>query len=223
MCSSDLNLAAAFVGLFAVLAAGALLTPLATVGLMTALDRAIGRFLGLPVVIAVRGVSASLSRTGIATAALAVAIATVNGVGLMIGSFRESLSAWLETTLTADIYVTVDPTTPLVLDSATLGALRSISGVAGVSLARSTVLPTRIGEIAIRALEPGPRGFGLTIVNGDRGVALTALKEGRGVVASERLMFARQLSVGAELELPGASGPQRLPIVGAYRDRKSHV
>ena len=136
----------------------------------------------------------------------------------MIGSFRESLSAWLETTLTADIYVTVDPTTPLVLDSATLGALRSISGVAGVSLARSTVLPTRIGEIAIRALEPGPRGFGLTIVNGDRGVALTALKEGRGVVASERLMFARQLSVGAELELPGASGPQRLPIVGAYRD-----
>ena len=99
------ELYAAFAGLFGVLAAGALLTPLATVALMSALDRVLARRAGIPVTLAVRGVSASLSRTGVATAALAVAVATVNGVGLMIASFRASLDDWLQTTLTADIYV----------------------------------------------------------------------------------------------------------------------
>ena len=75
---------AAFAALFGVLAAGALLTPLATVALMSAIDGLLGRRGGIPVTLAVRGVSASLSRTGVATAALAVAVATVNGVGLMI-------------------------------------------------------------------------------------------------------------------------------------------
>ncbi len=103
------DLVAAFASLFGVLAAGALLTPIATTALMGMLDRTVGRVLGLPVVMAIRGVSASLSRTGVATAALAVAVATVNGVGLMIGSFRTSLSSWLDTTLTADLYVSSDP------------------------------------------------------------------------------------------------------------------
>ena len=212
------NLVAAFGSLFTVLAAGALLTPLATVALMAALDRLLGRFLGLPAVIAIRGVAASLSRTGVATAALAVAIATVNGVGLMIGSFRTSLSSWLETTLTADLYVTADPATPLVADSDVLAMLQRVPGVAGVSLARALVVPTSVGEISVRAFRPGARGFGLTIVGGAPDAALAALGEGRGVVASERLMFARSLNVGDELTLPSPSGPQRLPIVGAYRD-----
>ncbi len=212
------NLVAAFGSLFTVLAAGALLTPLATVALMAAIDRLFGRFLGLPAVIAIRGVGASLSRTAVATAALAVAIATVNGVGLMIGSFRTSLSSWLETTLTADLYVTADPATPLVADSDVLAMLQRVPGVAGVSLARALVVPTSVGEIAVRAFRPGARGFGLTIVRGAPDAALVALAEGRGVVASERLMFARGLNVGDELTLPSPSGPQRLPIVGAYRD-----
>jgi putative ABC transport system permease protein len=172
----------------------------------------------LPAVIAIRGVSASLSRTGVATAALAVAIATVNGVGLMIGSFRTSLSSWLDTTLTADLYVTADPATPLVADSDVLARLERLPGVSGVSLARTLVVPTSVGEIGVRAFRPGARGFGLTIVGGAPDAALAALAEGRGIVASERLMFARGLDVGDELTLPSPSGPQRLPIVGAYRD-----
>jgi putative ABC transport system permease protein len=212
------NLVAAFGSLFAVLAAGALLTPLATVALMAGLDLALRRYLGLPAAIAIRGVASSLSRTGIATAALAVAIGTVNGVGLMIGSFRTSLSSWLETTLTADLYVTADPGTPLAADSATVAALARLPGVAGVSLTRALVVPTSAGEVAVRAFRPGARGFGLTIVSGAPDAALAALADGRGVVASERLMFARHLAVGEELTISTPSGQEHLPIVGAYRD-----
>jgi putative ABC transport system permease protein len=136
----------------------------------------------------------------------------------MIGSFRTSLSAWLDTTLTADLYVTADPAMPLAADADTFAALLRVPGIAGVSLARTLTLPTPVGEIAVRAFHPGARGFGLTMVGGEPDAALAALADGRGVVASERLMFARGLSVGDELSLPGPSGPQRLPIVGTYRD-----
>lgn len=205
-----------FGGLFGVLAAGALLTPLATLALMFALDRAVGRKLGIAVTLAIRGVGASLSRTGVATAALAVAVATVNGVGLMIFSFRTSLDAWLDTTLTADLYVGGDGVD--LAELAASGSLTAIAGVEGLTLTQARVVPTARGDIAIRAIQPGRRGFGLALVAGDADEALAQLADGYGVVASERLLFARGLRVGEELELAAPTGLLRLPIVGAFRD-----
>jgi len=217
------RLYAAFGALFGVLAAGALLTPLATVLLMRALDRMLGTRTGPPVRLAIRGVSASLSRTGVATAALAVAVATVNGVGLMIASFRESLDSWLETTLTADIYLSaVDDSTALA-DLVASGALAGIPGVEGFSLTRTRVVPTEHGDIAVRAMEPGPRGWGLSLVAGDGTSAYDAVARGNGLIASERLLFASGLAVGDELALPTPAGALELPIVGAFRDFNTGV
>lgn len=212
----------AFAGLFGMLAAGALLTPLWVARFTSALDRLLGQRLGIAVTLAVRGVGASLSRTGVAVAALAVAVATVNGVGLMIESFRSSLDTWLDTTLTADIYVTTADGADLDALSQS-GALMAIDGVVGFSLTRARVVPTPSGEIAIRAVQPGVRGFGLDIVRGDAAEALGELGAGRGVVASERLLFARGLDVGDVLELPAPGGPERAPIVGAFRDFNTGV
>lgn len=212
------QLYAAFAGLFGVLAAGALLTPLTTVVLMSGLDRLLGRRAGVPVTLAIRGVSASLSRTGVATAALAIAVATVNGVGLMIASFRASLDDWLQTTLTADVYVSATGDGTALSTLVENGSLLSIPGVEGLALTRARVLPTAQGEIAIRAVQPGARGWGLELVAGDAHGAFEALASGDGAIASERLLFARGLRVGDELELPSPTGPQRIPIVGAFRD-----
>jgi putative ABC transport system permease protein len=210
------DLAFAFGALFGVLAAGALLTPLATIALMNVLDRAIGRGLGIAVTLAIRGVGASLSRTGVATAALAVAVATVNGVGLMIFSFRTSLDAWLDTTLTADLYVNGDGTD--LAELAASGALTAIAGVDGLTLTQNRLVPTARGDIAIRAVRPGRRGFGLAIVAGDADEALAQLADGRAVVASERLLFARSLAIGDEIELTAPAGATRLPVAAAFRD-----
>jgi len=207
----------AFAALFGVLAAGALLTPLATVALMSALDRLLGRRAGIPVTLAVRGVSASLSRTGVATAALAVAIATVNGVGLMIASFRSSLDDWLQTTLTADIYLSAPEDGGTLSDLVASGALTGIDGVEGLTLTRARVVPTSHGDIAIRAVQPGVRGWGLSLVSGSA-TAYDEVASGAGVIASERLLFSGDLRVGDEIELPTLAGVQRLPIVGAFRD-----
>jgi putative ABC transport system permease protein len=211
------DLYVAFAALFGVLAGGALLTPMMTVLLMRGIDLAVGRRLGLPATLAIRGVGASLSRTGVATAALAIAVATVNGVGLMISSFRTSLDDWLDTTLTADVYISSANGARLaeVVES---GELASIPGVEALALTRARVLPTPRGDLAVRAVAPGKRGFGVTIVAGHPDAALTELAAGRGVLASERLLLGRGLRVGDEIELPAASQVVRLPIAGAFRD-----
>src|SRR4029079_19384511 len=52
-----------------------------------------------------RSLTASLSRTSVVVAALATAIAMMASVGIMVGSFRETVSLWLNTQLRADLYV----------------------------------------------------------------------------------------------------------------------
>ena len=217
------ELYAAFAALFGVLAAGALLTPLATVTLMGALDRLLGRRAGMPITLAVRGVSASLSRTGVATAALAVAVATVNGIGLMVASFRLSLDNWLDTTLTADVYVSAAGDATALSDLVASGALTAIPGVEDIAPTRTRIVPTAQGDVTIRAVDPGSRGWGVELIAGDSAAALDAVASGKAVVASERLLFARDLRVGDELELPSPVGAQRLPIAAAFRDFNTGV
>jgi len=134
----------------------------------------------------------------------------------MIASFRTSLDEWLQTTLTADIYVSATGEGDGLREIAE--ALGSLPGIDGLALTRSRLLPTSLGDIAIRAVQPGTRGWGLAFVAGDAAVAVDSLTRGTGVVASERLLFARDLQVGDELELPSPKGLQRVPIVGAFRD-----
>jgi putative ABC transport system permease protein len=204
-------------GLFGVLAACALAVPQGTLLLMRAAEAGIGRFLSLPSLLALRGVGASLSRTGVATAALAVAVASVNGVGLMISSFRTSLADWLGTTLSADLYVGFEGNGGALSD-ADLAAIENIAGIKGVGLARTVVVPTAQGELAVRGIRPGPEGWGLELVDGGGADALAAVAAGEGLVASERLAHARGLAVGDNIELPTPNGLERVPIVGMFRD-----
>ena len=103
-------------------------------------------------------------------------------------------------------------------DLADFGALRAIPGVDGLALTRARAIPTARGDVAVRAVQPGARGWGLELVGGDADAAFAALAQGAGVIASERLLFARHLRVGDELELPSPAGAQHVPIVGAFRD-----
>jgi putative ABC transport system permease protein len=83
----------------------ALLTPVLTLILMKLIDRLFGRFSGVLIRLPARMVSAEISRAGIAIAALMIAVAATIGMELMIGSFRQTVADWLQTTLQADLYI----------------------------------------------------------------------------------------------------------------------
>lgn len=210
------SLTPAFAALFCVLAAGAACVPAATAVLMRIAAPVVGRVGGLPLLMAARGTTASLSRTGVATAALAVAVATVIGISVMITSFRSSLVAWLDTTLTADAYLSAAESA--VLGSEHVAILANVPEVRGLSLSRTAILPTRFGELRLRAATRGPDGWGLDVVAGSPSQAEDALESAASVVISEPLASRFALAPGDVLELPTATGDFAFAIVGVFRD-----
>jgi putative ABC transport system permease protein len=73
----------------------------------------------------------------------------------------------------------------------------------------------------LRAIEPGPEGWGLRIVQGDPDAARAAFERGTAVVISESLARRRQMAVGDRVELPAATGPVSFEVGGVFRDFSS--
>ena len=90
--------------LFAVIAA-AMLAPAFVTAVIRILRTALKRLGGAAGLIAGRSLVASLSRTSIVVTALATAISMMVAVGVMVGSFRETVQVWLDEQLRADLYM----------------------------------------------------------------------------------------------------------------------
>jgi putative ABC transport system permease protein len=214
------NLVAAFFAVFLVLIAGAMLVPLATRALMRALEKPFGSAAGLSGRLAVRGVTDSLSRTGVATAALAVAVATVISIGIMIGSFRESLIVWIDRTITADLFVAVDPAaTPEV--EAGLTALAARPDVAGFNRQRMARVPTPAGSLDLRAQSAGPEGFGIDLGAPAGATAESLLVDDLAVLVAEPLAYRLDLNPGDTFPVATPSGLVDFRVAGIHRDYDS--
>jgi len=138
----------------------------------------------------------------------------------MIGSFRVSLAQWLDATLIADVYLSVSDstTTQNAFSETRLTAIEALPEVAGISLSRFTTLPTLYGELNVRAIRPGPQGWGLTLLGGSPADSLRRLTAGEGVMLSEPYAYRRQLEIGDNVVLPTAEGDTAFLILGIFRD-----
>jgi putative ABC transport system permease protein len=143
------NLVVAFAGLFAVILGGALLTPLLTLGLMRASGALLKR-LGVIARMAPRTVIRSLSRTSVAVAALMVAVSVIIGVGVMIGSFRNTVADWLEDVLQADIFISPPSLTSnqvlTTLDPSVVSKLAGFPGIANLATTRGVDVTAFLGD-----------------------------------------------------------------------------
>lgn len=214
---ADRGLWQAFFAIFLVIVAGAMLVPLGTHGLMRCLEAPAARIAGIAGRMAVRGVTDSLSRTGVATAALAIAVATVMSVGLMIASFRASLVDWIDTTITADLYMDVDSALDQEIEPS-LNAIEALPDVAGISRMRVARTLAPRGAFNIRAQAPGPEGYGVDLTDPVNVSAETLLDDAESVLVSEPLAYRLSLVPGAALELPTATGIEAFRVAGIYRD-----
>jgi putative ABC transport system permease protein len=106
-------------GIFFVLIGLALASPMATIGLMGALQPLLDRLAGLVGRLSARGVVNAISRTAIAIASLMVAVSVIIGLQSMINSFRTTVESWLDTSLTADVYI-APPATGINASNATI-------------------------------------------------------------------------------------------------------
>jgi putative ABC transport system permease protein len=88
-----------------VIAASALAIPAVVDFTMRLLTRALGATLGVEASLASQSLSASLRRTSVLVGALSTAIAMMTAVGIMVGSFRETVLLWMNDQVPADLYI----------------------------------------------------------------------------------------------------------------------
>ncbi|MBK1717525.1 hypothetical protein CKO27_07700 [Thiocystis violacea] len=182
-----------------------------------------GRIGGVAARHAARGIAASITRTGIAAAALTVAIATTVGVAVMIDSFRGSLAQWLETTLRSDIYVAAPSGTGSQADGrlppGIAEALGAIEGIAEMSQARGAQVETEHGPARLLALQSSsisPRGFDFT--QGEASDLWPRFEAGEVILVSEPFAYHHRIGLGDRVGLFTPQGWRDFEIGGVFRD-----
>ncbi len=87
------------------IAASALAIPALVDTLVAISSRTLRRLLGVEALLASLSLGGSLRRTSVLVASLATAIAMMTSVGIMVGSFRQTVVTWMENQLQADLYL----------------------------------------------------------------------------------------------------------------------
>src|SRR5207249_712399 len=85
--------------------ASALAIPAFVEALTSVSSKLLGKLLGIEALLASRSLAASLRRTSVLVGALSTAIAMMTAVGIMVGSFRQTVMVWMGDQLPADLYL----------------------------------------------------------------------------------------------------------------------
>jgi putative ABC transport system permease protein len=214
-----------FCGLFSIVAGYALITPGASILLVRGIQPILAFALGTLGKMAARSIPASISRTGVATAALVVAVSTTVGIGIMIDSFRRTVSDWLDQSLRADIYVSSgeDRKGP---DRTHLppDLVEAVSSAPGVRQAafigrRTLESPDGLTELFVMRI-PRESFDAIRFREGDAGAAWEALHRG-AVVVSDPYAYRHGLRKGETLRLRTDRGVREFPVAGIYYDYSS--
>jgi len=218
---SSRSVPAGFGALFLVLLAVAALAPALLAGLAGLAARAAGRLTPLGR-LALGEVAASLSRTGVAVAALAMAVAAMIGISVMVDSFRESLRDWLADTLQADLYIGAPgpgfSRPERWINPQVAADLARVPGVARAVASRRAQVGSPSGPVAVDAIDFTPDMARATrLVAGDPARAWPAYAAG-GLLLAEPLAFRLNLHAGSQLVLTTADGPHAFQVAGVYRE-----
>ena len=219
------DLTVSFLGTSSALVGAAMITPLATAGLMNGLSWLLRGFWRPIGPMAPREVSASLSRTSIAVAALVVAVSVTIGVGLMVTSFRGTVVDWLDTSLSGDVYVWApgfgSAQTSATLDPEIVDRVEALDEAERVDALRSVMVDSPNGPIQVDAVQNPSDGAEHRYLwtDGPIDEIWRQVRTGKAVIASEPL--AQRLGLSREndrLELRTDEGPVTFDVVGVYYD-----
>jgi putative ABC transport system permease protein len=184
-----------------------------------------GRILGVEALFAVRSLRASLGRISVLTAALATAVAMTVSVGIMVGSFRETVRLWLGSELQADFYLrpaglSAADRHPML--SADLPAqIEQIPGVAAVDRLRAYQisydgLPA---TLAGAEFSREPVSSGIRFLHGASSSAILAkLATGDYAIVSEPFANRHNVQPGSTLRIPLAGAVRTFQVLGVFYD-----
>ncbi len=212
-----------FAALFFMIIGYSLLVPLAVLLLSRLLAPPLGVVLGVTGRLAGRGLGAALSRTGVAVAALTVAVSATVGVGVMVDSFRTTVQGWIGHTLQSALYVTSpapgDERAGSLLPRGVAERVAALPEVAAFSTGRRFQVDSGRGPVDLFVLGPAPDSYaGFRFRAGDPARAWPAWEAGRAVLVSEPFAWRHGIAVGDALSLHTPRGERSFTVGGIYQD-----
>ena len=170
-----------------------------------------------------RGIESQLGRTGIAIAALTIAVAATNSLDLMVSSFRTAVSSWLESQLRADIYISppslLSNQNSQFIDSELIKKYSSLPEVEYASYYRRFQTDSkglRINVHGVNLPEQGEKAFRFKEKIKD--FDWNGFREKPMVIVSEPLAVKKNLMVGEVLILETPEGSINFKIAGIFHD-----
>jgi len=183
------------------------------------------RVRGFGPVYSLKSLGTRLQSSAFAVAALGVAVTMLVGITVMVGSFRDTLTVWIETTVQADVYVSPaawrGPGEEAFLDEALATTLAGFPGVRAVDRMRSFLADTAENDaVLVIGVDVGlpVSASRFTLLEGDPTGAFLAVHEREHVLVGETLARRRDLWVGDTVSLHTADGLRAFPIAGVYYD-----
>lgn len=187
--------------------------------------RMIESLLGVEALLAAHSLRASLGRTSVLTAALATAVAMTVSVAIMVGSFRETLTVWMDNQLKADLYLrpagssAADQHPTMSPDIA--DGIEKLAGVTSIDRFRAYPISyeglpatlaggesSRVGNSASTRFLPGE----------DQQSILRQLSAGDYAVVSEPFANKHGVKIGSVLRLRLAGAIRHFKVLGIYYD-----
>ena len=220
---SDDGLISGFTALFLLVLGIALCIPIA-VRLSVRFAVPIASWLGGPTGrLAISGIGAALSRTGVAIVALTVAVSATIGVSVMVESFRDSVSDWLNNTLRSDIYIAapgVSADRPGgQIDPALIADLIQAPGIGDHSASRRVWIESKSRRTRIIAVLMAPESYaGVRLLTGDSDKVWSAFDAASAVIVSDPYAYRYGLRPGDMLTLNTANGEHAFPVAGIYQN-----
>lgn len=201
-------------------------TALAMPALIDAVARLnLARLAGVETLIALRGLRASLGRSSVLAGALATAAAMTIAVAVLVGSFRETVSLWLEQQLSADFYLqpaaAAGAGRDATLDPALADELARLEAVAEVERFRAydisfNGLPAYLAGVETELARR--RGKLRFLAGQDREAILARLGTGDYAVVSEPFSAKHGLRPGDRLRLALGGEAVEFQLLGTYYD-----
>lgn len=183
---------------------------------------------GAPVQLAISLVLAAQRRFSVAIAALMIAAAMMVSIATLVGSFRTTVEAWANDTLTADLFVKApgvqDASFRGRFDDALVRKIRRTSGVESVDVFRGFSIPfqgrlTNLGAADFRAF--ATRNKVRFVGTVDRRRLALQIPNSNRVIASEPFSTRFGLRQNDRFTLKTPAGPMTFSIAAIYNDYSS--
>lgn len=205
--------------------ASAFAIPALVSGLTAAFSGLLRRALGVEAMLASRSLVSSLRRTAVLVAALSTAIAMMTSVAIMVGSFRQTVQAWMDDQLKADLFLQPAGDTRAdrlpTLDPSLADTIAVLPGVAGVDRFRGydisyQGLPATLGSTDTRANHDLAK---IRFLSGRLTSVVDAeMRSGDNAAVSEPFANKHNVRAGDNITLPLGNAEVTFHVVDVFYD-----